>query len=267
VTTVSSGESSVKSLRSRTPEPPFCWQCKEALRRIREHLDGDSLLPFALLAYVALSENASDKNADEFTTLQSRLARLAGGISTRTLRRVLPILRELGVIDYTTPRLRGPVTFRLLSVRTISPNVETDSPNVRTGKKTAFQSYNRITREERREKTREEHTPQGERERSEVDSDRSEAGSERLNSSDSQNDSFSAFWKAYPKKRGKLAARKAWKKLKPPLPKVLETLAAFAASREWRKDNGQFIPYPASWLNAGGWDDEVAANKSKESFL
>ena len=62
---------------------------------------------------VALTENASNKGAEEFTTLQSHLARLAGGISTRTLRRVLPILREIGVIDYTMPRLRGPVTFFL----------------------------------------------------------------------------------------------------------------------------------------------------------
>ena len=87
-------------------------------------------------------------------------------------------------------------------------------------------------------------------------------------SSDAQNDSFSAFWKAYPKKRGKAAALKAWKKLKPPLPKVFETLAAFEASKEWRKDNGQFIPYPASWLNAGGWDDELpTVSAEPESFI
>ena len=82
--------------RSRTPEPPYCWQSKEALRVIREHLDGDSLCPFALIAYVALTQNASDKESEEFTTLQSYIARLAGGISTKTLQRVLPLLREIG---------------------------------------------------------------------------------------------------------------------------------------------------------------------------
>ncbi len=25
---------------------------------------------------------------------------------------------------------------------------------------------------------------------------------------------------------------------------------------DWRKDNGKFIPYPATWLNAKGWEDE-----------
>ena len=241
--------------RLRKLEPPFCWQSKEALRRIREHLDGDSLLPFALGAYVALTENASDKRAEEFTTLQSHLCRLAGGFSTKTLQRVLPILREIGVIDYTTPRLRGPITFRLVPVATDSPNVATDSPNVATTKKTAFQSPNRITIEEQ-EKNIEKNTLA-----------QPAAGAvERSASvlSDAQDLGFAVFWKAYPKRRGKLAAQKAWKKLKPPLAKVLETLSVITASREWRRDNGQFIPYPASWLNDGRWDDELPARRNRD---
>ena len=75
--------------RTRTPEPPYCWQSKEALRKIREHFDGDSLLPYALSVYCALTENASNKGEEEFTTLQSHLAQLAG-VSVRTVRRVLP---------------------------------------------------------------------------------------------------------------------------------------------------------------------------------
>jgi hypothetical protein len=52
------------------------------------------------------------------------------------------------------------------------------------------------------------------------------------------------------------------------LPKVLETLAALKASGDWQKDNGQFIPHPASWLNAGGWDDELpAVDAEPESFI
>jgi hypothetical protein len=129
--------SDVKGIRSRSPEPPFCWESKDALRKIREHLDGDSLLPYALSVYCALTENASDKEAEAFTTLQGHLARLAGNISTRTVQRILPFLREISVIDYQTPKLRGPITFRLLAVRTHSPNVATNSPNVTTNQKTA----------------------------------------------------------------------------------------------------------------------------------
>jgi hypothetical protein len=261
--------------RLRKLEPPYCWQSKEALRRIREHLDGDSLLPFALIAYVALAENASNKGAEEFTTLQSHLARLAGGISVRTLQRVLPLLRETGVIDYTTPRLRGPITFRLLAVTPDRRNVAPDRQNVTPGKfagRYARQADKRNNKEEEKEQKEESTLAQPAAdavERSEVGSDRSEVGSERSNSilSAAQEVSFAEFWKAYPKKRGKAAAQKAWKKLKPPLPKVLETIAAFTASREWRKDNGQFIPYPAGWLNAGRWDDELPVRRNKESVL
>lgn len=133
--------------RSRTPEPPYHWQSKEALRAIRQSLDGDSLLPFAILTYCALTENASDKGEESFTTLQSHLARLAGSISVRTIQRVLPVLRELGVIAYTTPRLKGPITFSLLSVVTDSRNVTTESQNVTTITKTASQADNRKNKE------------------------------------------------------------------------------------------------------------------------
>jgi len=134
--------------RSRTPEAPYCWQSKGALRRIREQLDGDNLLPYALAVYSALTENASDKGAEEFSTLQSRLARLAGDISTRTVQRVLPLLRDIGVIDYTTPRLRGPITFRLLSVTPNSPNDTTNSRNVTTGAKTASSRTIEVTKKD-----------------------------------------------------------------------------------------------------------------------
>jgi Helix-turn-helix domain len=86
-------------------------------------------------------------------------------------------------------------------------------------------------------------------------------GRERSILSQSQEESFAEFWKAYPKKRGKLAAKKAWKTRRPPLPKVLETIAAFQASREWHKDNGQFIPNPSTWINEGRWDDEPPARR------
>ena len=85
--------------------------------------------------------------------------------------------------------------------------------------------------------------------------------------SDDGNEPFAEFWKAYPRKVGKRAAQRAWEKLKPPLPKVLETIAAFKASRGWRKDGGQFIPHPATWLNRGSWDDELPSRINRESVL
>jgi hypothetical protein len=71
--------------------------------------------------------------------------------------------------------------------------------------------------------------------------------------------SFERFWAAYPKKRNKGDALKAWRALKPSEELVTAILAAVERAREsaqWRKDEGQFIPYPASWLRARGWEDE-----------
>ena len=71
-------------------------------------------------------------------------------------------------------------------------------------------------------------------------------------------DVFEAFWKAYPKRIGKAKALAAWKRAKrPALEDVLCRLEALKASDQWKKDGGQFIPHPATWINRGGWDDEV----------
>lgn len=69
---------------------------------------------------------------------------------------------------------------------------------------------------------------------------------------------FNKFWKIYPKKVAKQDAVKAWKKLKPDeklLAEILTALEKQKQSPQWRKDGGQFIPYPATWLNGRRWED------------
>lgn len=73
-------------------------------------------------------------------------------------------------------------------------------------------------------------------------------------------DGFDEFYNAYPKKKNKTDAEKAWKKIKPPIDDVLKALAWQRESKEWQKESGKFIPYPASYLNAGGWMDEPIAD-------
>lgn len=68
---------------------------------------------------------------------------------------------------------------------------------------------------------------------------------------------FDVFWKHYPKKVGKQAALKAWKRMKPGLQKCVDAIALQKQSDQWRKDGGQYIPNPATWINQGRWDDEV----------
>ena len=70
---------------------------------------------------------------------------------------------------------------------------------------------------------------------------------------------FDRFWAAYPKKKDKQAARRAWKKLKPDLALCRVMSAALERqkeSREWRKEGGAYIPYPSTWLNGRRWEDE-----------
>ena len=71
-------------------------------------------------------------------------------------------------------------------------------------------------------------------------------------------DAFEQFWQAYPKKVGKDAAQKAFARRKPDKPTIEAMLAAVsaqAASEQWRRDGGQFVPNPATWLNQGRWKD------------
>ena len=62
---------------------------------------------------------------------------------------------------------------------------------------------------------------------------------------------------------GKGAAAKAWEKAQPPLDDCLKTLAWQTRSEGWTKDNGQFIPHPATWLNQSRWTDEPETGTEK----
>lgn len=67
---------------------------------------------------------------------------------------------------------------------------------------------------------------------------------------------FCIFWKSYPRKDGKQNALKAWMKSElPELEVILVALRRACASRDWRKDDGAFIPYPATWINQKRWED------------
>ena len=68
-----------------------------------------------------------------------------------------------------------------------------------------------------------------------------------------------AFYEAYPKHVNKAAAWKAWLKLSDDAPTINQLIAKIEQqkkSADWLKDNGQFIPHPATWLNGRRWEDE-----------
>lgn len=70
---------------------------------------------------------------------------------------------------------------------------------------------------------------------------------------------FEIFWAAYPKRKSRGQAEKTWAKLNPDeqlLGAILAALEQAKTQEQWRKSGGEFIPYPATWLNAQGWRDE-----------
>lgn len=73
-------------------------------------------------------------------------------------------------------------------------------------------------------------------------------------------DEFSEFWKAYPRRVAKGDARKAWEKASQREPdllaKCLDALAWQVRQPQWTRDDGAYVPYPATWLNRESYDDE-----------
>ena len=95
-------------------------------------------------------------------------------------------------------------------------------------------------------------------------------------------DGFDRFWSLYPKKVGKGEAKKAWHKRITSEAQVQRMLAGVARQKrsvQWTRDDGRFIPNPATWLNQERWDDEpdpdvphvsdrmLSAGRSMKAFL
>lgn len=78
-------------------------------------------------------------------------------------------------------------------------------------------------------------------------------------------DQFEAFWNAYPKKVSKKTAYKSWSKITFTdglFEKIMLSLKNCTESKQWKKDNGEFIPHPSTWLNQERWNDEVKVESS-----
>jgi len=65
---------------------------------------------------------------------------------------------------------------------------------------------------------------------------------------------FESFWKSYPRRVAKGAARKAWDKAikKTTLENMLKAITEYVAKKPEKID----FKHPATWLNGECWDDE-----------
>lgn len=71
---------------------------------------------------------------------------------------------------------------------------------------------------------------------------------------------FERFWTVYPRKVAKQNAEKAWNKLNPDetlAQQIITAVERFRLDPQWTKDNGQFIPHAATFLNGRRWEDET----------
>lgn len=78
---------------------------------------------------------------------------------------------------------------------------------------------------------------------------------------------FDKFYKNYPKKVQKQNVKKWFKKNNPNdelFNIIMNKLEEFKQSNNWKKDNGQYIPYPTTWLNQKRWEDETEKPQKDE---
>jgi DNA replication protein DnaD len=78
------------------------------------------------------------------------------------------------------------------------------------------------------------------------------------NSKLAHDDGFKMFWQTYPRRKNKGQAEKAWQKLNPSndlLKIILEAITKARQLPDWTEK--KYIPYPATWLKAKGWEDDM----------
>lgn len=86
----------------------------------------------------------------------------------------------------------------------------------------------------------------------------------KIENNNSWKENFDRFYKSYPRKVGKANVEKWFSKNKPNdelFKLIMSKLDMFKKSPDWLKQNGQFIPYPTTWLNQKRWEDEIGIDQ------
>jgi hypothetical protein len=99
-----------------------------------------------------------------------------------------------------------------------------------------------------------------------VRSKREGAKREEVSDTRAADEAFALWWAQYPRKVGKPAARKAWKRAlgKASVAELGAGLEGWAAYWQAR-DEPEFVPYPATWLNQERWNDEAPVYRPRGS--
>lgn len=81
-------------------------------------------------------------------------------------------------------------------------------------------------------------------------------------------DNFLKFWEAYPRKEGKGKAFNEFDRIKVNdslLAEMLQAIEVQKLSDQWKKDKGQYIPHPSTWLYQRRWEDQPLSLNSADN--
>ena len=157
----------------------------------------------------------------------------------------------------------------------MKPNVDKSITRAAAGKITKSNrnqtESNRNQNEIKTESNRNQNSKNGYMEKEEEKEEEEEKEKEKEEDTDkekynSAHDDFLRFWQEYPRKVGKRDAKKAFDKAVKLVDAqtIIDAVASQKNSSQWKKDGGTFIPYPATWLNRGSWDDEPPRFEAEE---
>lgn len=103
-----------------------------------------------------------------------------------------------------------------------------------------------------------------------VDTDKNSIDKNSIDNNIYTQENFYAFWNAYPKKRDKGRVEKWFTQHKPTKETVelmIKQIERLKDTKSWKENNGQYIPYPSTWLNAKGWEDEFETDSEREERI
>jgi hypothetical protein len=164
-----------------------------------------------------------------------------------------PAIAESGLARATLPKRKfNPAKSSLQPCHTLADNKRRQAKKEQAGRESMSPDF---AARGKKKGTPDERNLFGETE-SEPRAPRKTQGDRRSATDDDE--AFDRFWAAYPRKIAKQAARKAYDKaIKRGIPpdRIRARAELFALERQ--SEPPKYTPYPASWLNAGRYDDPV----------
>ena len=104
-----------------------------------------------------------------------------------------------------------------------------------------------------------------------INNNNSNSNDNRVSCNDTKYDTlFNEFWQHYPKKVDKKKAKEKFIKLKPKKELVelmIKQVERFKDTKEWKQENGEYIPNPSTWINKERWEDEFETDSEREERI